>query len=372
MKIPLIDLVRQYNPIKEEIGSAVRAVLEKGVFILGENVENLECEMASYCGTRYAVAVANGTDALELSLKALGIGKGDEVITTPFTFIATVEAICANSAKPVLVDIEEETYNINPSLIEKKINSRTKAIIPVHLFGNPCDMDSIMSIAAKYGLKVIEDCAQSIGAEFNSRKVGGFAEAGCFSFFPTKNLGCYGDGGMIAVNSKGTADRIRALRVHGQTGRYIHEFEGRNSRLDELQSAILRVKMKYLDNYNELRRKNARLYDSFFKDSDLVSGLVTPTEPKGRKHVYNIYSIRVKKRDELKDFLAEREIAAAIYYPVPLHLQKVYGSLGYKKGDLPVSEKVSGDILALPVFPELEEEEIRFVAKNILEFLRRG
>ncbi|MDP3786139.1 MAG: DegT/DnrJ/EryC1/StrS family aminotransferase, partial [Candidatus Omnitrophota bacterium] len=328
MKVPLVELVRQYKEISGDIDAGIKAVLEKGVFILGENVAKFEEETANYCGTKYAVAVASGTDALELSLKALGIGEGDEVITAPFTFIATTEAICVNGATPVLVDIENDTYNIDPSLIEAKITKKTKAIIPVHLFGHPCDIDSVMTIAKRHNLKVIEDCAQAIGAEFNSKRVGGFGDIGCFSFFPSKNLGCYGDGGMVITDDKAVADKIRMLRVHGQSDKYRHEVEGRNSRLDELQAAILRIKIKYLDRWNDARRRNAQLYNGLLKDLNLGSKLEMPVERQHCRHVYNIYNIRTKNRDGLRDFLASKQVSTAVYYPIPLHLQKVYDSLG--------------------------------------------
>lgn len=369
MKVPLVELVRQYKEISGDIDAGIKAVLEKGVFILGENVVKFEEEMADYCGTKYAVGVANGTDALELSLKALEIGDGDEVITTPFTFIATTEAVCVNGARPVLVDIEADTYNIDPSLIEKKITKRTKAVIPVHLFGHPCDIDSVMAIAKRRNLKVIEDCAQAIGAEFDSRRVGGFGDIGCFSFFPSKNLGCYGDGGMVVTDDKAIADKIRMLRVHGQSDKYRHELEGRNSRLDELQAAILRVKIKHLDRWNDSRRRNAQTYNSLFQSLNLNSRLGMPVERRHCKHVYNIYNIRTKDRDGLKDYLASKQVATAVYYPIPLHLQKVYESLGYKKGDFPNSERASLEVLALPIFPELKEEEIKFVVSSISDFL---
>lgn len=370
MKVPLLELVRQYKEISGEIDAGIKAVLEKGVFILGENVVKFEEEIANYCDARYAAAVANGTDALELSLKALGIGKGDEVITTPFTFIATTEAICINGARPVFVDIEADTCNINPSLIEGKITNKTKAIIPVHLFGHPCDMGAITAIAKKHNLKVIEDCAQAIGAEFESKRVGGFGDIGCFSFFPSKNLGCYGDGGMVITNDKAIADKIKMLRVHGQSDKYRHELEGRNSRLDELQAVILRTKIKHLDRWNDARRGHARSYNSLFKDLNLNSRLETPVERRHCKHVYNIYNIRVKDRDGLKDFLSSREASTAIYYPIPLHLQEVYRPLGHKKGDFPVSEKASAEVLALPIFPELKREEVEFIAESIFDFYK--
>lgn len=369
MKIPLVDLTRQFRTIKDEIGEAIRTVLEKGVFILGENVERLEAEISNYCQTKYAVGVASGSDALELSIKALGIGEGDEVITTPFTFIATAESICANGAKPVFVDIELDTYDIDPALIEKKITPKTRALIPVHLYGHPCNMDAILKIAKKYNLKVVEDCAQAMGAEFDSRRVGGIGDIGCFSFFPSKNLGGYGDGGMVATNDKEIADRLKMLRVHGSVDKYHHEMEGRNSRLDELQAAILRVKLKYLDGWNGTRRKNAQTYNKFFKSLGVDSDLVRPVERQGCSHVYNIYAVRTKKRDELRNFLASKQISTAIYYPIPLHLQRVYEFLGHNKGDFPNSEKASQEILALPLFPELKVEEIEFVSKCVAEFL---
>ncbi|MFH0763392.1 MAG: DegT/DnrJ/EryC1/StrS family aminotransferase [Candidatus Omnitrophota bacterium] len=377
MKVPLVDLLRQYKKLQNEIDSAIKAVLEKGAFILGENVAKFEEEAAAYCGTKYAVGVANGTDALELAIKALGVGDGDEVITTPFTFIATTEAICLNGARPVLADIEPDTFNIDAGRIEKAITSRTKAIIPVHLFGQACDMDAVMDIAKKRNVRVIEDCAQAIGAEFKSKKAGAFGDIGCFSFFPSKNLGCFGDGGMVTTNDKALADRIKMLRVHGQADRYRHEIEGRNSRLDELQAAILRVKLRYLDGWNDSRRKNAALYDRLFEDLNKSGKLAVPVEKNGRRHVYNIYSIRAKGkvlseakgRDKLRESLTAKGIATAVYYPIPLHLQPVYSRLGWKKGDFPVSEKACEEVLALPVFPELREEEIGFVAQGVIDFL---
>lgn len=368
MKVPLVDLQRQYKRLQNEIGTAIKSVLEKGTFILGENVAKFEEEAAAYCGTKYAVGVANGTDALELAIKALDIGDDDEVITTPFTFIATTEAICLNGAKPILVDIEPDTFNIDAGRIEKAITSKTKAIIPVHLFGQVCDMDAIMTIAKKHNIRVIEDCAQAIGAGFNSKKAGAFGDIGCFSFFPSKNLGCFGDGGMVTTDDKTVAGRIKMLRAHGQADRYCHEIEGRNSRLDELQAAILRIKLRYLDEWNDSRRKNAQLYDKLFEDLDKNGQLTIPVEKKDRRHVYNIYNIRVKGRDKLRELLASRGIVAAVYYPVPLHLQPVYSRLGWKKGDFPVSEKACEEVLALPVFPELNEDEIKYVAKEIIEW----
>ncbi len=377
MKIPLLELLREYNQLRGEIDSAIKSVLEKGTFILGENVAKFEEEASAYCGAKYAVGVANGTDAIELAIKALDIREGDEVITTPFTFIATTEAICLNGAKPVLVDIEPETFNIDATRIEKAITPKTKAIIPVHLFGQACDMDAIIDIAKKRDIKVIEDCAQAIGAEFNSKRVGGFGDFGCFSFFPSKNLGCFGDGGMVTTNDKALADKIKMLRVHGQADRYRHEIEGRNSRLDELQAAILRVKLRHLDAWNDSRRDNARLYNKLFENLNRTGKLTIPVEKKDRKHVYNIYSIKVKDRvlseakgrDKLRESLTAKGVATAVYYPIPLHLQAVYESLGWRKGDFPESEKACEEVLALPVFPELKEDEIKYVAECVSDFL---
>lgn len=369
VKIPLVDLVRQYRAIKNEMDEGIKSVLEKGVFILGENVEKLEAEIADYCQAKYAVGVASGSDALELSVRALGIGEGDEVITTPFTFIATAESIWANRAKPIFVDIELDTYNIDPSLIEERITKKTKAILVVHLYGHPCDMDAILKIAEKYNIKIIEDCAQAIGAEFNSKKVGGLGDIGCFSFFPSKNLAGYGDGGMIVTNDREIADKIKMLRVHGSTDKYRHDSEGRNSRLDELQAAILRVKLKYLDRWIDSRRHNAQRYNELFQNAGLDSKLIRPIERRGYKHAYNVYSIRAGEREELRNFLNKQQVSTAIYYPLPLHLQKVYSFLEHKNGDFPNSEKAAKEVLALPIFPELTVEEIEFVVGSFSAFL---
>ncbi len=369
MKVALFELIRQYNSIKGELDPAISLVLGKGSFILGENVSRFEEEASAYCGARHAVGVANGTDALELALKAFGIGPGDEVITVPFTFIATTEAICLNGARPVLVDIESGTFNMDVSRIEDKITARTKAIIPVHLFGQACNMDAVLAIAVKHGLKVIEDCAQAIGAEYNGRKVGSFGDIGCFSFFPSKNLGCFGDGGMVTAADKSVADRLKMLRVHGQAQRYLHETEGRNSRLDELQAAVLRVKLRHLDEWNEKRRSNATYYDNAFAALRDSGKITLPGESKGCKHVYNIYNIRTGLRDRLRQYLSSKDIGTAIYYPVPLHLQPVYDKFGWKKGDFPVSEKACAEVLAIPVYPELNKDELEYTAGCVKDFL---
>src|SRR3989338_6767825 len=304
MKVPFLDLRRQYLAIKKEIDAAIQDVLNSGSFILGENVAKFEEEFAQYCGTKYAIGVANGTDALELALRALEIGRGDEVITTPFTFIATAEAIVAVGAKPIFVDIDLNTYNIYTKKIEKILkkrnkSSKIKAVIPVHLYGQPADMDEIMRISKKYNLKVVEDCAQAVGAEYKGKKVSSFGDCGCFSFFPSKNLGAYGDGGIIVTNKKNIAERLNILRMHGGKDKYHHIIEGRNSRLDELHAAILRVKLKYLDGWNEARRKNAICYNSLFKKNGLNDSIILPKGDPHRNHIYHVYAIRTNRRNDL-------------------------------------------------------------------------
>ncbi|BCB95365.1 aminotransferase DegT/DnrJ/EryC1/StrS family protein [Dissulfurispira thermophila] len=357
---PMIDLKKQYMEIKDEVLLMVNEVLESSQYILGKRVAELEDHIKKYHGVQDAIAVASGTDALHLSLRALGIGEGDEVITTAFTFFATVEAIMYTGAKPVFVDIEPETYNIDVSLIEKKVTERTKAIIPVHIFGHPVDMEGIMDIAQKYSLKVIEDCAQSFGASFNGKKAGSFGDAGCFSFYPSKNLGACGDGGMIILNDINVAHEVRKLRNHGSKGGYRHECLGYNSRLDEIQAGILLVKLKRIDAYNTKRRENAILYNS------LLSDIVTcPVEKDSAYHVYHQYTIRSNKRDIIQQCLKEHGISSVIYYPLPLHLQDALRYLGYKEGDLPITEQVSKEVLSLPIYPELTEEDIRLTSEVI-------
>lgn len=362
MTIPMVDLKVQYEAIKEEINSAVLGVVQSTAFILGPQGKALEQEVAAYHGVKHAVGVASGTDALHLALIAAGVGRGDEVITTPFTFIATAEAVSYVGAVPVFVDIEPDTFNIDPEHIEKKITKKTKAVIPVHLYGHPAEMDRIMKIAKKYNLRVIEDCAQSFGAEYNGRKTGTFGDIGCFSFFPSKNLGCYGDGGMVITNDDSLAERITALRNHGSRVRYYHDEVGFNSRLDEMQAAILRVKLRRIDTYNENRRKNASLYSEYLK----AAGIKTPVEREGSRHVFHQYTIRINNRDRVKEALdAGKTTSSMIYYPVPLHLQKAYKDLGMKPGSLPVSEEAAREVLSLPMYPELTEEQVRTVAEAV-------
>jgi dTDP-4-amino-4,6-dideoxygalactose transaminase len=358
---PFIDLKAQYYDIKKEILSCINEILESSHYILGENVKMFEEEVKAYLGVSNAIGVASGTDALHLALRALDIGKGDEVITTPFTFFATVEAILYVNARPVFVDIEENTYNIDPSKIEEKITPNTKAIIPVHIFGCPADMLKINQIAQKYGLKVIEDAAQAFGASIMGKKVGSFGNLGCFSFYPSKNLGCFGDGGMVVTDDSELAEKIRILRNHGSPGRYIHETVGLNSRLDEIQAGILRIKLKHIDHYNELRRKKAEIYTKLLSDA-----VITPKEIENAYHVYHLYSIRSPMRDKLKETLLKHGIPSVVYYPVPMHLQKALNFLGLKEGDFPVAEAVSKEILSLPIYPELPDEDVHEIAQIIM------
>jgi dTDP-4-amino-4,6-dideoxygalactose transaminase len=366
--VPFLDLRQQYRSIKDEVNTGVQQVMDSSRFVLGQNVNSFEREFAGFCGTKYAVGVANGTDALRLALLACRIGKGNEVITVPNTFIATTEAISQVGAKTVFVDIDPQTYNINVSRIEEKINRRTKAIVPVHLFGQPADMDPIMEIAKKYNSKVIEDACQAHGAEYKGKKAGSIGDAGCFSFYPSKNLAAFGDGGMVVTNGKEIAHKIKMFRDHGQVRKYEHLVEGYNSRLDEIQAAILRVKLKRLDEWNKSRRKNASIYNDLLEDVDEV---VMPLEAKDAKHVYHLYVIRTHRRDELQEWLKSKGIGTGLHYPASVHLQKAYEYLGYKEGDFPVAEECAKQILSLPMFPELTREQIEQVVSEIKTFFAR-
>ena len=377
MKVSILDLVAQYATIKEEIDRAVAGVIASGQFILGPQVKALEQEMASYCQTSHAVGVASGTDALHLALRACGIGEGEGVITSPFTFIATAEAISYIGAIPIFLDIEKDGFNLDPNQVEDFLKGRLKspgwtsrkrpkAILPVHLYGRSADMRALMEIASQYGLKVIEDCAQAIGAEHGGQKVGSFGQAGCFSFFPTKNLGGYGDGGMVTTQDGDLAERLRTLRQHGSRVRYYHEELGFNSRLDEIQAAILRVKLRYLETWIGDRRRIADFYRQALRDGNVVA---PPDDPQGR-HVYNQFTLRVPRRDALQNYLKERGIATMIYYPRSLHQQKVYAGRGYEEGDLPQSELAAQEVISLPVHPELTPEQTAFVAETVRSFYR--
>lgn len=368
MKIPILDLTAQYKSIKNEIDTAIKNVVDSQHFILGPEVENFEKEISAYCGTKYAVGVASGTDALILSLKALGIGQGDEVITTPFTFFATAESISLVGAKPVFVDIDPGTYCMNPELIEDKITKNTKAIMPVHLFGQCADMDRILEVARINNLKVIEDTAQAMGATYKGRQAGSMGDAGALSFFPSKNLGAFGDGGMVITNNKDIAETIKMLRVHGSTVRYIHSEIGTNSRLDALQAAVLRVKLKYLDKWLESRRRIGQYYNDHLQDN---KALAVPAAPSYNTHTYHLYTLRVKPGPEkLSRSLNEAGIEARTYYPVPLHLQECYKDLGYKKGEFKVSELAASQTFSIPIYPELGVNEQKFIIEKINESLR--
>lgn len=360
MIVPMVDLKKQFNDIKDEVFEMLTEILESSQYILGPKVLELEKKIAEYHGVTEAVGVASGTDALHLSIEALGIGEGDEVITTPFTFFATAEAILYTGATPVFVDIEPETMNIDPGKIEAAVTKRTKAVLPVHIFGHPADMKKIASVAKKHKLKIIEDCAQSFGASVHGKRTGSLGDAGCFSFYPSKNLGSFGDGGMVVLNDPSVAADIRKLRNHGSKGSYRHESVGFNSRLDEIQAGVLLVKMKRIDAYNNKRRQKAALY------GELLSAKVErPVERPGCTHVYHQYTIRSSRRDEIQMRLRENNISSVVYYPTPLHIQEAVNFLGYRKGDFPVAEETSERVLSLPMYPELEETSIARIADII-------
>ncbi|MDD5655158.1 MAG: DegT/DnrJ/EryC1/StrS family aminotransferase [Candidatus Omnitrophica bacterium] len=370
MKIQMTDLRIQYENAKKEIDSAIREVIEETGFILGKQVSLFEEEAAKYFGAKYAIGVASGTDALILSLAALGIDQGDEVITTPFTFIATAEAVSRVGAKPVFCDIDRLTYNIDPDKIEEKVTPRTKALLPVHLYGMPCRMDKITAIADKHNLKLIEDCAQSFGSEYKSKKTGVFGDCGCLSFFPAKTLGCFGDGGMILTNSDDAAQKTKMLRNHGSNKKYYYGTHGFNSRLDTMQAAILRVKLKYIDTWINKRIENAKYYSELLRGcEDIVTPDAQAPSAQGAaqeyKHTFNYYTVRIKnnRREDVQKRLKERSVPSAIYYPLSLHLQEVYQELGYKKGDFPVAESAQDEVLSLPMYPELDKEQIRQICE---------
>jgi dTDP-4-amino-4,6-dideoxygalactose transaminase len=361
--IPMVDLNIQYRTLQDEIDSGIKEVFEKCQFILGPNVTAFETEAARYLGVRHAVTVASGTDALHLALVAAGIGPGDEVITSPFTFIATAEAIRYVGATPVFVDIDPQTFNINPEKIEAAISPATRAVLPVHLFGQPADMAEISAICDKHSLLLVEDCAQSFGATtLGTRKTGAVGSFGCFSFFPSKNLGCYGDGGMVSLDSDELADSVRVLRNHGSRQRYHHHVIGFNSRLDEIQAVILRAKLKHIDEYNGNRRRVAKLYNELLSGLDLV----VPHEDGKGVHVYHQYTVLSANRERIMKTLAERGIASAIYYPIPLHQQDVFADR-YCDCTLPVAENVAQHCLSLPIFPEMSEEQVSVVAAAVRE-----
>jgi dTDP-4-amino-4,6-dideoxygalactose transaminase len=369
MKIPMLDLSEQYNEIKSEVMEALDEVMSSSRFILGSNVKQLEDSVAKFSNVKYGVGVANGSDALHISLQACGISADDEVITTPFTFFATAGAIARTGAKPVFVDIDPVTFNIDPAKIEEAITDKTKAIIPVHLYGQTADMDPIIEIAKKHNLYIIEDAAQAIGATYKGRKTGELGDTACFSFFPTKNLGAYGDAGMAVTDNEEIAERMRVIRVHGSKPKYYHHVLGYNSRLDEMQAAILNVKFKYLEKWTESRREHAAYYTKLINNT-LKDIVVTPIEKEENYHVYHQYTIRVPKRDELQQFLKEQGVATMVYYPLPLHIQPVFKELGYKEGDFPEAEKAAKEAISLPMFPELKPEQQEYVVEQIIKFYK--
>ena len=369
MKVPLLDLSIQHQNLREELRLAIDGVMDSQQFVLGSEVTALEHELAEYCDSKFAIGCASGSDALLLALMALDVKPGDEIITTPFSFFATVSAITRLGAKPVFVDIDPQTYNLDVSQIPDKITDRTRAIMPVHLYGQCADMKELMRIAEQNGISVIEDAAQAIGAEEDGRRAGSIGAIGCFSFYPSKNLGAAGDGGLLTANNEEVARKLHVLRVHGAEKTYQHQYIGINSRLDSLQAAILRVKLRELDSWTEARQKNAAFYRELFGDYYLDDRIQLPFERPNVRHIYNQFVIRAPgKRDELKTFLLERGIGTAIYYPISLHMQECFEFLGGKEGDLPESERAALETLALPIFPELTESQLEYVVEKIAEF----
>ena len=361
MKTPFVDLRAQYQSVKHEIDTAMDAVIKSSSFIGGQYVKQFEAEFAAYCGAKYCVGVGNGTDAIYIVLRALGVGSGDEVITAANSFIATSEAITLTGARVVFVDCDPQTYNIDCKKMAAGITRRTKAIVPVHLYGQPADMKTLNEIARKNNIFIVEDAAQAHGAEYAGRRVGTFGNAACFSFYPGKNLGAYGDGGAIVTNDESLADRCRMIANHGRLKKYDHEFEGVNSRLDGLQAAILSVKLKFLNEWTEKRRKAASLYRGLLADTDVI----TPTEVSNMRHVYHLFVIRLRNRDEIQAKLKERGISTGIHYPVALPNLTAYRYLGYNRTDFPIASTYEGEILSLPIFAEMADEQIKYVCDNI-------
>jgi len=371
MNIPLLDLKAQFQPLRAEIMAAVQTVCDEQGFILGPRVVAFEESLAKYVGARYAIGCASGSDALLLSLMAMGVGQGDEVITVPFTFFATAGAVSRLGAKPVFIDIQPDTFNLDPAQLERAVTSRTKAIIPVHLFGQCADMPAINQIAKAKKLHVIEDACQAIGAGQSGQRAGVLGDTACFSFFPSKNLGGFGDGGMVTTNDQGLADALSMLRVHGSRVRYLHEAVGINSRLDALQAVVLDIKLKYLDQWAEGRRRNAARYDQLFRAAGLLDRVTLPSTKAGNFHVYNQYTVRVSKRDELRAHLKEKGVGTEIYYPLPMHLQNCYQDLGYRKGAFPLSERAAEEVMSLPIYPELSDAQLTYVVEMIADFFKR-
>lgn len=366
-EVPLLDLKTQYAPIRLEILAGIERVCESQHFILGPEVEELEKAIAEFCGSRFAIGVSSGTDALLAALMAIGVGQGDEVITTSYSFFATAGVIARLGARPIFVDIDPRTFNLDPKQVDGKINSRTKAILPVHLFGRCADMNTLLKLAKKHGVHVIEDAAQAIGArDGEGQQAGTIGDMGCFSFFPSKNLGAFGDGGMIVTNDPKLAEALRMLRVHGAKPKYYHSIIGGNFRLDALQASVLRVKLKYLASWTEARRKNAERYRLMVEEKGLLEWVSLPEDVPG--HIYNQFVVRVGNRDGLQAFLRQRGVATEVYYPLPLHCQECFENLGHRRGDFPEAEAAAEQSLALPVYPELTADQQRYVVDQIMEF----
>jgi dTDP-4-amino-4,6-dideoxygalactose transaminase len=369
MNVPLLDLRAQFQTIRGEVMAAVERVFESQHFILGPEVEAFERDAAEYCRAKHAIGCGSGSDALLLALTALGVGPGDEVVTVAFTFFATAGSITRLGARAVFVDVSPDDFNIDPDLIERAITPRTKAILPVHLYGQCAEMEAIRKVAERHNLPVIEDAAQAIGAEYHKKRAGVMSALGCFSFFPSKNLGGAGEGGLITTNDDHLAEKLRLLRVHGMQPKYYHQIVGVNSRLDALQAAVLGVKLKYLDGWSDARSRNAEHYNRLFAEAG-IEEVSAPIVRPNRRHIFNQYTIRCSRRDDLMDFLKRRGVGSEIYYPVPLHLQECFAYLGYKLGDLPVTERAARECLSLPIYPELTEEMREYVVEQIAEFYR--
>ena len=370
MKVPLVNLQAQYATIRDEVRAAIDRVFESQQFVLGAEVQALEEEIARYSQTRFAIGCASGSDALLLALMSCGVGEGDEVITTPFSFFATASAITRLGARPVFVDVDERTYNIRPSLVSEAITERTKAIVPVHLYGQCAEMNPLIELSQARGIPIVEDAAQAIGAEDRGRRAGSMGMIGCFSFYPSKNLGGAGDGGMLVTNDLDHARRLRMLRGHGEERRYFNKLVGLNSRLDALQAAVLRVKLPHLDAWTVARQRNAQQYELMFGDAGLTEKFDLPFVRTGARHIFHQFVIRVRdgKRDALREHLRERGVGTDVYYPVPLHLQECFAYLSYKQGDFPVAEAAANETLALPVYPELTTEQQDYVVSAIKDF----
>jgi dTDP-4-amino-4,6-dideoxygalactose transaminase len=387
MTVPLLDLKPQYRALKAELDAAMLEVAASQMFILGPEVRALESEIAAYCGVQHGIGLSSGTDALLIALMAYGIGPGDEVVTSSYTFFATGGTIARVGARPVYLDIDPEDFNLDPrllgnflsrgcerrdgGLVNRATGGRVRALMPVHLYGQSADMDAIMALAREYGLPVIEDAAQAIGTEWKGRRVAGIGEIGCLSFFPTKNLGAFGDAGMCVTNDDGLASKLRILRVHGGEPKYYHSVIGGNFRIDEIQAAVLRVKLRHLDAWHAARQRNAAYYDRAFSAAGIAARVSTPTARPGCRHIYNQYVIRVPDRDRLRAYLGKQGVGTEIYYPVPLHMQQCFAYLGYRPGDCPESARAAGETLALPIYPELTEAQLQYVVDTIAAFYRK-